>query len=543
MILEEQKTMVKGTIWGLIGNIALKLITLVYLTITTRLFSQDAIGTFYLGLSIISVLSIFGDLGIVLAFTRFIPYYIGRGEKRKAFALLKGAYWFIMVFSLLLAVCIAIASVEIAARYGNPELATVLNILAFFILVNGLFSINSYALISLKRIKDQMLIVNGQNLLKVIITVGYMLLVGSNAAVLSFGHLFSFLIMLIISFWFLRPVLAELKREGEITFKEQVDALKEALPFGFVLTIIASMWVILSSSDRILLGYMLQASEAASAIAVYSMATSLASMLLVIFGGAINTVFLPSISELYSKGKQKEMNHTTAFATRWAIMLMVPPTILFVVFPAEAMGIVYGAAYSSGAFVLMLFSLGFFIRGISLTHGSILAAIRVLKIELIISILAAIVNIVLNILLIPKYGMEGAALASMASFAIITIMLLYYSKKIIGGTFLSGSLKPLIAGIVICVVFLLLKAHVAAVFSISLPKITSGIGEVIYEKIFQLAILGGFFTLMVASYVLLLVLLKAFEKDDRTLLLGGLRKLRIPDPYIVMIENAVGFRE
>ena len=42
---------------------------------------------------------------------------------------------------------------------------------------------------------------------------------------------------------------------------------------------------------------------------------------------------------------------------------------------------------------------------------------------------AALLNIVLNIILIPNYGMMGAAVASLISFIVRTVILYYYAQK------------------------------------------------------------------------------------------------------------------
>ena len=117
----EHKEVIKGTLWGLAGNVVLKLFSFLYVIASARLFSQSDIGTFYLGLSVINILSIFGDFGLTLAFSRFVPYYMGKGEKNKAIALLKGSYILVIIFSLLLTLGLAAGAGTLAQFYQNPQ--------------------------------------------------------------------------------------------------------------------------------------------------------------------------------------------------------------------------------------------------------------------------------------------------------------------------------------------------------------------------------------------------------------------------------------
>ncbi|MFA5076881.1 MAG: flippase [Candidatus Micrarchaeia archaeon] len=534
MALEEQKTVVKGTVWGLVGNLFFKIISFVYLMVSTRLFSQQDIGTFYLGLGFISILGIFGDLGLFAAFTRFIPYYMGKGEKKKAYALLRGAYWFVTFFSVLMGILIMIGAPYIAESAGNPDLEIVMQVLAFFVLVNSLLNLNSYSLLSMKNVRTQVLLSNSQHALKLVLTVLLFVFIGSSVLSLTAAYVASFVLAALLSFWYVKKMIDESGIASEVSLKDQVEALKEAVPFGAVLSVITAMWILISSSDRIMLGYMIDPSKAAGVIAVYAMATTLGGVVS-IFPSALGNIFLPIISELYAKGKKKEMLESSTFATRWVLILMVPAAMLLISLPKEILVLFYGSAYASGALVLSIFTIGVFLRTASTVHSSVLAAMRLMKVELGIAVFGALLNVVLNVLLIPGYGMEGAAFASAIALISVSLLLIYYSRKFAGGTFLAGSVRPFLAALLALGAFLLLKDYFAVLFGFSVPLPAEIASSPAFQKVWQFGVLGILFLVCCAIYFVFLSLLRAFGKEDIELLRSAFRRVGMKDSHVEIV--------
>ena len=70
------------------------------------------------------------------------------------------------------------------------------------------------------------------------------------------------------------------------------ELFQEVIPLGIMVAILQYFSTIIASSDRLILGYMLDPSKAPAAIAVYTFATTLA-MVLMTFPGAIGSIFLP----------------------------------------------------------------------------------------------------------------------------------------------------------------------------------------------------------------------------------------------------------
>lgn len=535
---EGHKTMARGAFWGLAGNIALKLVSLVYTIVLARFFTQSDVGLFYLALSIISVISIFGDLGLNSAFSRYVPFYIGRGEKEKAYNLLRAAYLFSGALSLLFSCAIFIFANQIASSLANPLVAQPLQFLSCFILINSFFNLNSSFLIGLKKIKDSNLLYNGQNVLKLLLTVALFLFVGSNSFVIAFSFTASYLVFAIVSFWYINKEIRANKIAGEkFGLGGQIELLKETVPLGITIGLIVGIATLASYIDRIMLGYLMPPETAAAQIGVYSIAIAVA-LLIVPISGSVLGIFSPMAAERYGKGDMGEMEKISKTAVRWNVFLLAPFSILMVVFPGEILQMFYGSAYVGGAMALAIFAAGTALRILTSIEGAILSSMRVIKAELYAAAITLSLNIVLNVLLIPPYGIAGAALASAISLLAASALIWYYCRKITGFSFIREAVKPVIAGILTLVALFLLRGIVLAGMD-SVPPFSSlgeGLAALIAQKIVKLVILGLIFCLICIVYLIFLLLIRAIRREDTSLVFAGLRKGGVPAPFLLKLE-------
>lgn len=539
-IEEEQKTVVKGTFWGLAGSVALKLVSFIYVIIVARLFAQGDVGTFYLALSILGMLAVFSDLGFGSAFLRYVPFYVGKGQNDKAYALLKIGYLFSGSLTIIVAAAVFLFAGGIGDFFRNPALAWPLQILSLYFLTNTFFSLNACFLSGRKLVKENNILNTGQNVLKLAITLVLFVALGPTIEALAAAFSASFVIVAVASFFY---VGRDVKKLGvgklHPASGERLAMLKEVLPFGLTLSLVVSFWIFVSYTDKVMLAYMLP--DAAVAVAVYTIATTLAGVI-IIFPSAVSSIFFPIISELHGKGKQEELLKLSASASRWIIFLMAPLTIVLVAYPEEVLQMFYGADYVAGAFVLVVFSIGMFIRSLSQVQSSIIAAARLVRIELYAAGGAALVNVALNWLLIPLYGINGAAIASTISFAMVTILLTYYCWKRFGFGFPKELYAPVAAAIISVAVMLALRGSTGALtgFSLELP-VLEGITALIAQKLVKLAVMGALFAACCAVYFIMLVALRAIKKEDVSLLSSGLRRMKAPAGFIRAVERIVGF--
>jgi len=317
-------------------------------------------------------------------------------------------------------------------------------------------------------------------------------------------------------------------RVAKIMGKGQRERL---VPFGFMMTVLGSFWVLIASLDKLLLGYLLPSDTAAELIAIYSMAGNLAFVLTTL-PSSLDVAFFPIISRGIGKNEMDNVRSVAATVQRWALLVTIPVAIVMMLFAAEILDVFYGGVYRAGAMVMAVLVLAFLIKAVVSTLLLTLAAMRRVMLELKIAAAVALINVILNIFLIPLYGMEGAAIATLAGFVALLLLLAYYSKKIFEFRFPPEAYKIALAGIIAFLVVLLLKQPLSSAADL-LPSLSFGEELGAYtSKIMYMAYVGLLMCLSLALFVAASISLKCLHPEDIALMRKIMSRAGLP-PRII----------
>jgi O-antigen/teichoic acid export membrane protein/Mrp family chromosome partitioning ATPase len=167
--------------------------------------------------------------------------------------------------------------------------------------------------------------------------------------------------------------------------------------------------------DIILLGLFATSAE----VGVYSVATRLVHLATFVML-PISAAFAPRIADLYQRGRNESLRRTYAAAASWIIRLSLPAFVLLVIFPRELLAL-FGTGFVVGATVTVILAAGKFIDAATGPCGLMLNVSGRPALNLLDNIVVLVVNILLNLLLIPRYGIVGAAAAWAVSLAIVNL--------------------------------------------------------------------------------------------------------------------------
>lgn len=537
----DKKVMAKGTAWNLAGSVALKAVSLVYTILLARLFPPEEVGIFYLALGAMYIAAIFSDLGLNASFRRYFPFFLGKGDKRAAHNLFFSSYIFTGGLSILVAAALFLLSWPIADFYGAPALAPVLQFLSLFLATSTYFGLNTAFLTGLKKYREVNIINNGQNILKLLLTVALFFYFGQDAIAMAVAFTASYFVFVIVSFWFVKK---ELGRNGlgghGFDLRGKISMLREVVPFGLALALVAEINNIAFYTDRMMMGYLIDPGQAIAQIGVYSIALSLA-LFVPLFPGAISGIFSPIITGMYGKGDKEGMGRMAKTAVRWNIFLLAPITTVMIIFAEDIMQMLYGAAYAGGAFVLAVFSAGVFLRQLATVQGTVLEAMRMVRVEFYVAITSVVLNLALNWLLIPEYGMDGAAVASSVSLVAAMVLIMAFCRKITGLEFSRESARPLAAGIIAFGIILLLRGQVVE----AMQAIPAGmfsedaLAAAIYQKFVKMLVLACILAFNFAIYFVCAVGMRGLEKEDWELAFLAMGKARVPGGAIERMRGIV----
>ncbi|MFH1261635.1 MAG: flippase [Candidatus Micrarchaeota archaeon] len=529
------KEVAKGTMWSLAGNVFVKLVSFFYLIFLTAVASQDDIGVFYLALSLLTFANLFVEI-ISSSFSRFIPFFRARGEGKKIQKLLKVGFGATSLISLIVSIAIYFLAGTISDFYSTPDLKNVIEILSGYVFLCTIFNLSATVLRSMKLMRNQAIIFNVQNLSKLVLLIILSVMLGTNLFTITVSFLLSYLVSVIVSFFFMRGALTQLSKEPAGADISYTSLLAEVIPFGLMLTATSSLWTIIGSADKAMLGYFMTSSD----VAIYTIATSL-SVLILLFPSAISSIFFPIVSQLFGQKKMDEVRAICGTSMRWLLFVTIPFTIVFTVFSYDLLTLFYGNEYGIGGTAMALFTMGLLIRSLSDAPSLVLASMRLVKIELMVAAFVLTMNIILNFLLIPSFGIDGAALASLLSFTTCTILIFYYARKFFDFRLSIGMLKLILAGAISCIILYAAKSYLISIISF-MPDLGDEWAMLYLGKVIKLAILAIFFFVCVLVFGITSLLLKSFKHEDLDVMKGAMRKAKIlPEPVIAFTCQIISY--
>ncbi|TDO94080.1 O-antigen/teichoic acid export membrane protein [Halanaerobium saccharolyticum] len=182
---------------------------------------------------------------------------------------------------------------------------------------------------------------------------------------------------------------------------------------------------ILDVSDRI----MIQHFDGLDKVGIYSIIYTLSSVSLLVWS-AINRSIIPYLfdvlSEKIKKNKLKKIVNTL-------ISFYAITCFLLILFAPELISILATDVYLDAIYLVPPIATGIFFTALYNIYANILLFYKKTKMIMFTSISAALINVILNFLFIPKFGYITAAYTTLFTFVILSIMNYYLSKIIHNG--------------------------------------------------------------------------------------------------------------
>ena len=275
---------------------------------------------------------------------------------------------------------------------------------------------------------------------------------------------------------------------------------KELLRFSYPLMFVTILGTLMHWMDILMLGYFTDTTT----VGLYHPAARTAGLLRTVLL-AFMGIFAPMMSDYHRQGDVGEMGKLYKLIVRWIVSLSLPLAIIIIIYSKKIM-LLFGVEYLSASNVLKVLTTAAFIQTLFGGGGQTLTMTGFTKVNLFNSIIVVLINISLNLLWIPQYGIIGAAYATLISMALLGLLRIVEVNHLIKITPFSLKLmKPIIAGVIMTAVLIYIKPVVLPLHTITSLIIITLVG------------LLSFFTML---------WLLRFDADDRKIWSG-----------IVMITN------
>jgi O-antigen/teichoic acid export membrane protein len=159
---------------------------------------------------------------------------------------------------------------------------------------------------------------------------------------------------------------------------------------------------------------------------------SLIAVLFIAILSSFKTMVAPMIADSFHQDNQKELKLTMRTSTRWVFNLCLPLFLIILAVPEAFMTTLFGEAYLIGSQTLVILTLAQLINIGKGPIDQLLIMTGNQRVWFKITFIAFIVNIAANWILIPIYGLTGAAVANVSTFAGLAAGGLYFSNKCLG---------------------------------------------------------------------------------------------------------------
>jgi len=231
---------------------------------------------------------------------------------------------------------------------------------------------------------------------------------------------------------------------------------RELLSFSAPLALTMAMSVLLSDLDTVMLG----AFGTTGAVGIYNVVYPLAELLIVVLS-SFGFVFMPVLSELDAEGARGEMRRVYQVIAKWVFVATFPVFSLFVIFPGAVIGLAFGPAYLDGSLALSVLAVGFFVHATAGLNVNALTAIGRTRVVLYDNVFVTALNAGLNLVLIPRYSVLGAAVTTTISYLALNLL---YSAQLYRNT----GIQPLSAAMARTGLAALVPAGLLYLFSVAI---------------------------------------------------------------------------
>lgn len=416
--------LVRNSIFNLILKIAGMAIGYLTMIFITKYYGAATFGIYTLSITIMSVFALIPRFGMGIAMVRIVGELYTHS---KYYDILK-IYRKVVIFSggmaLLFSLLLYSSAPELSSYFlYKPFMSSYLQIIAFAIFPTVLIIIISATLQGMKFTTEYMFI---QTILQQFIFL--ILLIVNESFSLSYNIVCIYTISVVLSLLIGSNMLRN--KMKYILAKPTVGSskydLKKILTIAYPMLLSSSIMMVINWTDILMIGAFLKEED----VGIYNVAYRIAGLVNISLI-AINSVVTPQFISHYTKEDYQGLSNTTKNASKMSFLLSSPIIIIFLIFPNYILHF-FGDEFTVGSTAFIIVAIGQFANAITGAVASLLMMTDNQKIFQNVMLGVAFMNIVLNYILIPIYGINGAAMATASSMIISNFILMYIVFKKFG---------------------------------------------------------------------------------------------------------------
>ena len=416
-----------------------------------QLFGATVFGRYQTGLAIMEILTRTGTGGADKGMLRYVAAHRARGEGDLVRSALGTGLRLAIGIGGTLTLALIATSGLVAHRTHEPELEAALRLMAPAVVFTGCVYVLVHASLAAK-VTHANFIVRGLGEPMMFMAAGLLAAAfGRTVIQLAVAHVLAAAATFTLALF----VVGRVFGRGEIARAVRSPGLKGFAPFSIPLGIAELMNAILQRADIVLLTTFV----GPTATGVYAAAEFLSRVV----GNAryvFDGVAAPVFSEALHLGQRDRLRSNLLLMSRWVATAAAPIAVTIVALRHELLSM-YGRTFEAGATAIIVLAVSHLVNATFGLSGYILVVSGRSVLMLKNNVAVAIVNVALGLVLIPRFGLIGAAIAALAGVVLLHT-LVTIEVRLAHGVYPVGwaTLKPLAAAAIMLGIEMLVGRHV-----------------------------------------------------------------------------------
>jgi len=427
----------------------------------------------------IQILTLSSNIGFSYVLMRDIPAEIHRGNREKARAIFHSAEFLVIALSSLWYILLFIFSRPILEHWAHQPDALVP--FRVYTLMIPFLAVNTFyfaVFIAFQRGKQRAKIFLFYGLLSIIFPIAAVIW-KRNVALVAGGFVAAELTGSVIFTIVFRKRVVPAFRKLSGYFATGIRKLFSRGIFFFFTSL---GWNLLNSLDRILIKFYLPARD----LGYYSISILFITVLAA-FSSTLGQALIPSLTAVKGEGDERAFRRQIINTSRIGFMVIIPVVVMTYVLAEDLIMVLLPSFQPAVILVQILIFIGIFDLVNHVAKASIVACDRGGWLAAT-YIFCAGWNVLWNIILIPRMGLEGAALASLSSYVILAVVLHILMARFSG---VKLKLSHLILPLLFSLVYVGLKTVLPAMGHLPGLLVVASAGTALYML---LLITGGMIT-------------------------------------------------
>lgn len=403
-----------------LGNVTRTGLGFVFVIIVTNLVSPNVYGIFTLGLSIAILTRQVSSLNLHRSLDYYLPRYLDESLNSQASYLIRRVATLAVVSSIVGGSLLVFLRNHISRIFDAPELSGVILVFGVVVVLETLNEVLVRVFIGVKRMKYKFFTKDLSFQLAKIVIALLLLGLGMEAVGLVVAYLTGVIVSLMLGGFFFYRQITPILGDRSTSVSTQ-SLLSYSLPLMFA----GIIYSVIGQIDFFVIGYF----ESSAAVGLYKVGFLLAGTLALI-RTSLATVFKPMVSETKSNLEALKDKYRTA--TRWIVLLTIPPTIILILVPRPYLELFFSTQYTKAATATTILSLGYLFNALLAPEGMMLEGLGYTRITLINSITMVAINGLLDIVLVPQFGIVGAAIGTAVAMTTVSALGMLEVRYLVG---------------------------------------------------------------------------------------------------------------